>query len=114
MRGLHGDRGYRLTAELSTNHSWPDSNGLESTVAEVINLGLFCHFKSVIDLDSQVCDGTFKLPMTKQELDSSKILRPAIDQSDLGTPQRVRTVHRWVKANSRHPNFDYPSILPSG
>lgn len=47
---------------------------------------LFRHFQGVIDLDSQVSDGAFKLRMTKQELDRSQVLRPAIDQRCLGSP----------------------------
>lgn len=69
---------------------------------------------AIIDLDSQVSDSAFKLRMTKQELDSSQVPRPAIDQRCLGSPERVSTVHGWVKANGCHPRFYYSSVLPGG
>lgn len=61
--------------------SWPDSDGLASTIAMPwSDLGLFRHFQDVIDLNPQLSDGAFKLRMAEQELDCPQVFRPAVDQ----------------------------------
>lgn len=52
--------------------------------------------------------------MAEQELNSSEILRPVIDQRCLPTSHRVGAIHGWIKANRFYPRFDDSGELPGG
>ena len=56
------------------------------------HLGLLRDLKRVVDLDAQVPDRAFGLGVPEQQLHSSEVLRPAVDQRRLGPSDRVRAV----------------------
>ena len=46
-----------------------------------LNFGLFGDFQSIVDFNTQVSNGAFKLGMPEQQLDGPQILGPTIDQT---------------------------------
>ena len=77
----------------------------------MLYLCLFSHLKCIVNLDPEVAYGAFELRVAEQQLHHPKVLRPPVDQCRLGTPHRVRTVGRFVKADLSHPGVDDPSVL---
>lgn len=47
---------------------------------------LLGHFQSVLDLNTQITHGAFKLSVTQQKLNCPQILRPFVNQGSLGSP----------------------------
>lgn len=54
-----------------------------------LNFRLFGDFQSIIDFNTQVSNGAFKLAVPEQQLDGPQILGPTIDQGCLGPAHRV-------------------------
>ena len=75
---------------------------------------LLCYLQCIIDLDTEVSDCTFQLAMSKQQLYSSEIFCPAINQRCFGTPQWMSSIRSWIKTNYRHPGCYDSCILPRG
>lgn len=50
------------------------------------DVNLLRHFEGVIDLNTQVADGTVQLGVTEQQLNGSEVLGPPIEQSCFGAP----------------------------
>lgn len=49
--------------------------------------------------------------MSKQELDRSQVLSPAVDQRCFGSAHGVRSIDLWIQADGFDPGFDKPRIL---
>jgi hypothetical protein len=77
-------------------------------------LGLFRHLQGIIDLDTQIANGTFQFGVPEQQLDSTQILGPPVDQRSFGSTRGVSSVRRSVQADLGYPAMNYPRILPSG
>jgi len=50
--------------------------------------------------------------MSKQKLDRSQVLSPAVNQGCFGSAHGVRSIDLWIKADGFDPGFDEPCILP--
>ena len=78
----------------------------------MLDFGLLGDFEGVIDFDAEISHRAFQLGMSKQELDRSQVLSPAVDQRRFGSAHGVRAIGLWVKADGIDPGFDEPRILP--
>ena len=69
-----------------------------ATAAHLSDFGLLRNLQGVIDIDAEVTNSALQLGMAKQQLYGPEILRALVDQSCLGSPQRMRPVGGWVQA----------------
>jgi hypothetical protein len=93
---------------------WPVSDHCRRPAAASLDLGLFRHFKGVINLNPQVPDCTFKFAVAEQQLYRPQILGSPIDQRRFGPPKSMSTVTCDIQAELLNPRIDDPSILPRG
>jgi hypothetical protein len=75
-------------------------------------LGLLCHLQGIVHLDAEVTDRAFQLGMSEKQLDPVQVLSPAVDQSRLRPPKRVRSVLGLVQSDLSHPGIYDPRVLP--
>src|SRR5262249_49750216 len=76
------------------------------------DFNLFGDGERVINLDSEISDGTSHPCVAKQKLDRAQIAGAAVDQGGLRATERVSAEHVWVKLNTGNSFPDKPSILP--
>jgi hypothetical protein len=72
------------TDRIDCHYGWSDSR-------------LVRHFQGIINFNSQVPDGAFKLRMIRQDLNRSVFLRPAIDPRGFSSPERLSTVSVFLE-----------------
>lgn len=65
----------------------------------ILHLELFSHLKRVIYFDAEVDDCTFKLRVTRQQLDGTQVLRATIVQRYLDPAHRVRAAGHVIRAD---------------
>src|SRR6202048_1086949 len=68
--------------------------------------------KRIIDLDSEISDGTFHFLVAKQKLDRTQVAGPTVDQGRLRAAERVRGKDVRVQSDARDPFCDEPRVLP--
>lgn len=85
----------RLTYPKADCHLRPLLAGKRSLADRgALNLCLFSHLKSIVDLDAQIANCAFQLRMPEQQLYSPKILRPsAVSGRKLGPPSGKQSLH---------------------
>ena len=59
-----------------------------------LDFSLLRNLQRVVNLDAKIAYGTFKLGMSKQQLDCSQVLRPLVNQCCLGASHRMHPVDR--------------------
>jgi hypothetical protein len=64
-----------------------------------LHFGLFGHLWCVINLYSEVPDGTLQLAVSKQQLHRSQVLRTAVDQRRFRAPQCVRAAGSRIETD---------------
>ena len=77
----------------------------------ISEVNLFRYCQGVIDLDAEIPDRAFNFGVPKQELDSSEIARPPIDQGGFCTSQRRRAKQPRVQSDACDPLRHEPGIL---
>ena len=77
-----------------------------------LHFRLLCHFQSIVDLDTEVTHSALQFGVPEQELNSSEVLGPTIDQCRLSSPHQMRTVPGRVETNLLDPAVDDPRVLP--
>lgn len=78
-----------------------------------LHFGLLGDFQRVVDLDPKIPNSALELGMAKQELNSSEISGPPVDQRRFRTTQGMRAVRCRIKSNRSYPRSDDPGALPS-
>src|SRR6202048_3363697 len=68
--------------------------------------------KRIIDLDSEISDGTFHFLVAKQKLDRTQVAGATVDQGRLRAAERVRGKDVRVQSDARDPLCDEPRVLP--
>src|SRR6202022_366982 len=68
--------------------------------------------KRIIDLDSEIPDGTFHFLVAKQKLDRIQVAGATVDQGRLRAAERVRGKDVRVQSDARDPFWDEPRVLP--
>ena len=68
--------------------------------------------KRIIDLDSEISDGTFHFLVAKQKLDRTEVAGATVDQGRLRAAERVRGKDVRVQSDARDPFCDEPRVLP--
>jgi hypothetical protein len=68
--------------------------------------------KRIIDLDSEISDGTFHFLVGKQKLDRTQVGGATVDQGRLRAAERVRGKDVRVQSDARDPFCDEPRVLP--
>jgi hypothetical protein len=63
------------------------SNPAAATSLAGLHLGVLSDLQRIVDLDAEIPDGTFKLRMSEQQLNSPEILGPSVDKRRLGPSQ---------------------------
>src|ERR1700719_3278207 len=66
----------------------------------------------IIDLDSEISDGTFHFLVAKQKLDRTQVAGATVDQGRLRAAERVRGKDVRVQSDARDPFCDEPRVLP--
>ena len=66
------------------------------------------------DLDAKIADHAFDLGVTEQELNSSEVARPSIDQGRFGAAQGMRPKQPRVETDAADPLGHQPGILAGG
>ena len=73
----------------------------QSEPGDASEIDLLRDAEGIVDLDAQIANGAFQLPMAEQGLDRSQIASLAADLSCLRAPHRMRPIGRTVKARIR-------------
>ena len=95
------------------DRSWPVSDRLtDGRQPAHLDLGSLGDLKSIVNLNSEVSNGTLELGMPEQQLHYPKVLGPPVNQGGLRTPHRVRPVRRFVKPDLPNPAVNDPAVLP--
>jgi hypothetical protein len=68
------------------------SNPAVATLLANLQLRLLGDLQSIVDLDTEVPDGTFELRVPEQQLDGTQALCPPVDQRRFRAAQGMRTV----------------------
>ena len=79
-----------------------------------LDLGSLGNLKSIVNLNSEVSNGTLEFGMPEQQLHYPKVLGPPVNQGGLRTPHRVRPVRRVIKPNLPNPAMNDPAVLAGG
>src|SRR4029079_16179301 len=79
----------------------------------ISDINLFRYCQGVIDLDAEIPDRAFDLGMPEQELDSTEISCPPINQRSFCASQRMRTKQPRVQPDASDPFGDETGILAS-
>lgn len=66
----------------------------------------------ILHIDSKVADRALDLRVAEQDLHSTEIARPLIDDGRLRPAERVGPVILWAQPDPGHPLIDQPGILP--
>ncbi len=78
----------------------------------LLHLGALGEEERVLDIDAQVTDRALDLCMTEQDLHSTQVARPLIDDRSLGSAERVGPVVLPAQPNPGHPLINEASVLP--
>ena len=106
LRPLARDgRGRRATPTVELDQGRMAPSGAASEIE------LLGDAESVVNLDAEVANSAFELPVTKKKLDRSQIAGLAVDLGRFGASHRMRPVGWAVKASLSHPSMDNASIL---
>src|ERR1700738_1599352 len=68
--------------------------------------------KRIIDLDSEISDGTLHCLVTQQKRARAQVAGATVDQGRLRAGERVRGKDVRVQSDARDPFCDEPRILP--
>jgi hypothetical protein len=78
-----------------------------------MNLQLLCNLKSIFYLDTNVSHCALELAMSKEPLNSAKVLGAPIDQGSFCTTHGVRTAGSNIQTDSCDPRIYDSRVLPS-
>jgi hypothetical protein len=76
------------------------------------DVDLFGDGERVVDLDAEVSDRALHLSVAEEQLYRAKVPGAPVDQSRLGSPQRVGAEQRRVQTDAGNPLRQQASILP--
>ena len=77
-----------------------------------LHLGLLGNFERVVNFDPKIPDRALEFRVSEQELHSSEILSPPVDQCRFSATQRMGAVGSGVESKSTHPGPNNPGVLP--